>query len=142
MEQLKVTINNLYLKNLEVYAKKNKLDIKLPKIDTTYSDNNITITDNFTESNDNNDDNYSDDYIYKKPWNKLNIIHKKIKLIEFVNNMDIEDDQIKKHLKNQLVDLLKNKKLTKKSEVDYDSTNGHINSIPSLKITKNFSINA
>jgi hypothetical protein len=146
MEQLKINMNKLYFKNLEIYAKKNKIDIKLPKLDSTYSDNNITITDNFTESNnDNNDDNnndYSEDYIYKKPWNKLNIIHKKIKLIEFVNNMDLEDDQIKKHLKNQLVDLLKNKKLTKKSEVDYDSVNGRINSIPSLKITKNFSINA
>ena len=56
---------------------------------------------------------------------------------EFVNNLSIDDLEIKKHLKSQLILMLKNKKLTKKNEVEYDATNGKVISIPSLKYKNN-----
>ena len=38
---------------------------------------------------------YSDEYIYKKPWNKLNNIHKIIKLKEFINTLHFDDIEMK-----------------------------------------------
>jgi hypothetical protein len=136
MEALKENVLQLYYKNLEQYAKKNKIEINLPIKHTNIESNNMNnISSNFNTETENIYN--EDDYIYKKPWNKLNIIHKSIKMKEFANNLDIEDAEIKKHLKNQLVLMIKNKKLTKKNEVNYDHINGHIISIPSLKYTNN-----
>ena len=52
---------------------------------------------------------------------------------EFINNLLIEDVEIKKHLKSQFISMLKNKKLTKKTDVDYDAVNGKIISIASFQ---------
>lgn len=78
-----------------------------------------------------NDDNI-DNFYYKKPWNKLNIIHKKIKIKEYVNNL-ILTKQKKKILVDKLINLLNNKKLNKKNDVDYDTLNGKIITITILK---------
>ena len=78
-----------------------------------------------------NDDN-QDDYYYKKPWNKLNIIHKKIKIKEYINNLMLTKHK-KKTLIDNLINLLNNKKLNKKNDVDYDTFNGKIISISILK---------
>lgn len=86
----------------------------------------ISISDNKT-----NDDN-PDDFYYKKPWNKLNIIHKKIKIKEFINNL-LLTKQKKKTLIDKLIHLLNEKKLNKKNEIDYDSNNGKIITITILK---------
>ncbi len=131
MEKLKQNMINIYYNNLESHAKKHKIDINLPKQDVKqdYDDNLFTPTlteEPTTETN-------VDDFMYKKPWNKLNIIHKIIKMKEFVNELNIDDIEMKKHLKNQLVTMLKNKKLTKKSDVDYDAVNGKIITIHSLQ---------
>ena len=138
MEALQNNIKCIYYKNLETYAKKHKIDINLPeyKINND-NDNDVTITEQQTEQITETEGVYSEDFVYKKPWNKMNIIHKKIKMEEFVNNLSIDDLDIKKHLKSQLVLMLKNKKLTKKNEVEYDATNGKIISIPSLKYKNN-----
>ena len=138
MEALQHNIKCIYYKNLESYAKKHKIEINLPDYkmfkeqspETTITENNDN---NITES----ETLYTEDFVYKKTWNKLNIIHKKIKMEEFVNNLTIDDLEIKKHLKNQLVLMIKNKKLTKKNEVEYDAVNGKIISIPSLKYKNN-----
>ncbi len=141
MEALQNNIKCMYYKNLEIYAKKHKIDINIPdyKIIKDTIDNDITITEQntMTEGVTETEALYSEDFVYKKPWNKMNIIHKKIKLEEFVNNLDIEDFEMKKHLKSQFVTMLKNKKLTKKTEVEYDAVNGKIISIPSLKYKNN-----
>lgn len=79
---------------------------------------------------------YSEDYHYLKPWNKLNIIHKKLKLKEFINKLDT-DTINKKELIQKVSVLLKNKILTKKNDVNYDSENGTIISISILKHKKN-----
>uniref|UniRef100_A0A6C0HX04 Uncharacterized protein n=1 Tax=viral metagenome TaxID=1070528 RepID=A0A6C0HX04_9ZZZZ len=151
MEALQHNIKCIYYKNLETYAKKHKIDINLPEYKKKYSpDTTITESHNATETNDNDihtiqdaDITYSEDFVYKKSWNKLNIIHKKIKMEEFVNNLIIDDSEIKKLLKNQLVLMIKNKQLTKKNEVEYDAVNGKIISIPSLKYkNNNYNINS
>ena len=142
MEALQNNIKCIYYKNLETYAKKHKIEIDVPeykkiKNDNDINDNDFTITEQITEQATETEGIYSEDFVYKKPWNKMNIIHKKIKMEEFVNNLSIDDSEIKKHLKSQLVSMLKNKKLTKKNEVEYDATNGKIISIPSLKFKNN-----
>ncbi len=146
MEALQNNVKCMYYKNLETYAKKHKIDINLPeyklKKDSS-PENTITLTEQeFTENPEKNPDTdtetqYSEDFVYRKPWNKLNIIHKKIKMEEFVNNLKIDDLEIKKHLKNQFVMMIKNKQLTKKTDVEYDAINGKIISVPSLKYKNN-----
>ncbi len=56
---------------------------------------------------------------------------------KLVINLTIEDLEMKKHLKSQLVSMLKNKKLTKKSDVDYDAVNGKIITVHSLQWKNN-----
>lgn len=74
----------------------------------------------------------NDDFYYKKPWNKLNIVHKRIKIKEFINTLMITKEK-KKELYNKFTSLLNSKKLTKKNDVEYDSVNGKIITIPVLK---------
>jgi hypothetical protein len=136
MEKLKQNMINIYYNNLESHAKKHKIDINLPTSNINYDDNTFTPT--LTEEP--STETSMDDFVYKKPWNKLNIIHKKIKMEEFVNNLTIDDLEIKNLLKNQLVLMIKSKQLTKKNEVEYDAVNGKIISIPTLKY-KNYNIN-
>ena len=135
MEALQNNMKCIYYKNLETYAKKHKIDINIPDykmMKDISQENDINITDVITET-----ETYTEDFVYKKPWNKMNIVHKKLKLEEFVNNLDMDDLEMKKHLKSQFVSMLKNKKLTKKNEVEYDAVNGKIISIPSLKYKNN-----
>lgn len=141
MDTIKDNMINIYYKNLEIQAKKNKIDINLPKYIEVLSSKEefkkdiepLTPTENGTET----ETLYSEDFVYKKPWNKLNIIHKSLKIQEFVNHLTIDDPEMKKHLKNQLVLMIKNKKLTKKSDVEYDYVNGKVISIPSLQYKNN-----
>ena len=78
--------------------------------------------------NKNNDEN-----LYKKPWSKLNAIHKIIKIKEFVNNIKFENENDKEKLKDELVNLVKTNILTKKDKIIYDSDNGKIISIKNLQ---------
>ncbi len=135
MDKLKQNMINMYYNNLETHAKKHRIDINLPntQIEQDYDDNTFTPTLTEEPSTETN----LDDFVYKKPWNKLNIIHKIIKMKEFVNELNIEDSEMKKHLKTQLVSMLKNKKLTKKSDVDYDAVNGKIITVHSLQCKNN-----
>ena len=134
MEAIKEKMTNLYYSNLEIQAKKNKISINIPYISTPINTV-ITETENINMSE--TDTNYSEDFVYKKPWNKLNSVHKKIKMTEFVNNLTIDDLEMKKHLKKQLVQMITEKKLTKKNDVEYDHINGNIISIPSLQYKNN-----
>ena len=76
---------------------------------------------------------YSDEYLYLKLWTKLSAIHKIIKIKEYVNMLLITNDKDKDELKEKLIDLVKNKIITKKDTVLYDSTKGRIISIPNLQ---------
>lgn len=70
--------------------------------------------------------------LYKKPWAKLNIIHKIIKIKEFVNNLKIIKDNDRDIIKEELIQLVKNKTLAKKDKVEYDENKGAIISISCL----------
>jgi hypothetical protein len=76
---------------------------------------------------------YTDTPIYKKPWTKLNIIHKTLKIKEFVNELKMDNEQDRQTLKNELISLLKNKVLTKKEKVKYDEHHGKLISLIDLQ---------
>jgi hypothetical protein len=73
---------------------------------------------------------------YKKPWTKLNNIHKILKIKEFVNNSILNNSK-KNELIILLIDLVKNKTITKKNMVEYDEEHCKILSINNLEITNN-----
>lgn len=130
--------NNLYyLKNLKHECIKqnftnHNIDLTLEEINYTISEINSTSE---TET-------YTEDYIFKKDWNKLHNTLKIIKLKEFVNKLNIKNSEDKNKLKKQLTELIKNKKLTKKNTVNYNIEKGLISSIPDLIVQNNkYSIN-
>jgi hypothetical protein len=137
MESIINDMLTLYYKNIDAQAKKNKINITLPVIQeapVNIADNIETVTENVTETE---QISVTDDFVYKKPWNKLNSVHKVIKIKEFINTMSIDDIEMKKHLRTQLIDMIKKKKLTKKNDVEYDHVNGKILSIPALQYKNN-----
>jgi len=76
---------------------------------------------------------FADEDLYKKSWQKLNSIHKILKVKEFINNLKMDSEKDKIKLKDELVELIKNKVLTKKENVNYDESNGKIISLPNLQ---------
>lgn len=136
MDSIKNDMLNLYYKNIDIQAKKNKINVNLPKI-AEEPVNIADIVDNTTEITETEQTSITDDFVYKKPWNKLNSVHKVIKIKEFINAMSIDDIEMKKHLRTQLIDMIKKKKLTKKNDVEYDQVNGRILSIPALQYKNN-----
>jgi len=123
-----------YYKNLLKTTKNMKIDINFIKEKLK----NLT-EDSLTESEINPNPNlnpkiiYSDDYLYKKSWNRISEIHKIIKIKEFVSKLLIENNDDKKSLELKLIKLIKNKKLTKKDKIKYNSIKGRIISIPDLE---------
>ena len=79
----------------------------------------------------------SDKYLYTKSWSKLNVIHKKLKIKEFVNNLQINCEIDRKQLLDKLNELIKLKILTKKDAVNYDEINGKIISLSNLQYNNN-----
>jgi hypothetical protein len=132
--------NLKYYNNLNKYLIKNNVDNKhiIEYIDTLENKNNImeiqeikkTTTDTETC---NIVSVTSDVNLYKKSWSKLNIIHKTIKIKEFVNNLKINSEKNREKIKNELIDLLKKKILTKKDKVVYDEERGVIVSLTELE---------
>lgn len=73
-------------------------------------------------------------FIYNKSWNKLALVHKILKIKEYVNkSLAINNDELKKKLIDELIDAIKNKRLSKKDQVNYDDAKAMVISIPSLK---------
>ena len=109
--------------NRDVEWLKNYINIlNNPEIQSTQDNKKIT------DSKDNNINN-----LYTKSWTKLNIIHKNIKIKEFVNNINCINENEKNILKDELINLLKSKVLTKKDTIVYDEENGKIKSIINLQ---------
>ena len=130
MDVIKNDMLKLYYANINAQAKKLKIIVNTPHLETIHIE---PVSEVITDT----EVILFDDYVYKKPWNKLNIIHKVIKIKEFINNIVINDPEIKKHLRTQLVDMVKKKKLTTKNDVEYDYINGKIISISSLQCKDN-----
>jgi hypothetical protein len=135
--------NLIYYNNLNKYLIKNNIDnqyvvdhiIKLTdketKTDLLHKNKVTTCTETDTATNIVSIN--SDVNLYKKPWSKLNIIHKTIKIKEFVNNLQINSEKNRDKIKNELINLLKKKILTKKEKVNYDEDRGIIVSLTELE---------
>ena len=126
--------NKIYYKNLLEITNKIKIDNKWIKknIENFTEEKEDTETENI-ESSENKEVIYSEDYLYKKSWNKLSNIHKTIKLKEFVKKLPIKKEEDMKYLIKTMNRMVKKKKLTKKEHVNYDSINGKVISIPNLQ---------
>ena len=77
------------------------------------NNDNVTVSDkndNITLSEKNN-------YLYLKPWTKLNIVHKNIKIKEFVNSLNIDNLHDKNNLKDNIINIIKDKILSKKTKI-------------------------
>ncbi len=129
IENIKETLETKYLNNLCLICQKQSinythLENKIKKKDINnkvIKNTNSSETDMLTEST---------DYLYIKPWVKLNQIHKIIKIKEFINNININEKE-KEILIENILELLKDK--TKKNKIIYDSEKGKIISISCLK---------
>jgi hypothetical protein len=132
LENIQTNLKIKYYNNL-VFAC-NKSSIKCDKINnllnnlTTVQNEEIdvTVTANETVVSENTD------YLYLKPWTKLNVIHKIIKIKEFVNSLNIKDKKEEDILKEKIIEIIKDKILSKKNKINYDSTKGNIISISCL----------
>jgi hypothetical protein len=132
--------NNLYLK----YINNLKVNSSNLILNTSHIENNTTST-ILSESSDlitseikiNNIFSENIDYLFLKPWNKLNQIHKVIKIKEFINNLqspiNLKKEE-KEKLKEDLLTLIKNKK---KNKILYDESKGNIISISALSFVNN-----
>lgn len=131
--------SKFYYNNLLKISNKKKLDSGfiediLNNIDKDISS--ISETEILTKSKNKKEVVYSNDYLYKKPWTRISVIHKVIKIKEFVSKLQIINNENKKFIESKLISLVKSKKLTKKDKVIYDKINGRIISIPDLSFNK------
>jgi hypothetical protein len=138
------TLEIKYYKNIIDYCKKSNIEYiefenklkQLTKLEPSISESE-TVDSVKEDENENNTSEskeivYSDDYLYKRKWTKLSNVHKIIKVKEFVSKLLIDDKNDKDILKNELVDLIKSRYLTKKDTVKYDETKGNVIAIPIL----------
>ncbi len=124
----KMEINEIWLNNhLQNLYKKLPQENKLSETNTEKKDlNSSSETDNHKQI-------FADSDLYKKSWQKLNSIHKILKVKEFVTNLKMDSEKDRINLKDKLVELIKDKILTKKENVKYDEINGKIISLPNLQ---------
>ena len=140
MDIIDINYFNLkYYNNLNKYLIKNSIDNKyiLTYIDKLNNKNNNKNNEEYKNNTETDSANIvsitSDVNLYKKSWSKLNIIHKTIKIKEFVNNLKINCEKNRDKIKNELIDLLKKKILTNKDKVVYDEERGVIVSLTELE---------
>lgn len=127
LDSLQLNLQISYLNNLILAASKHNIDIThinsfLNKLNNKEFEN-YTVTEKASETS-------HVDYLYLKSWSKLTIIHKIIKIKEFINNLDITDDNEKEKLKDKIIEIIKDKK--NKIKINYDETKGKVISIPQL----------
>lgn len=132
-ENIKENLYLKYLNNLKISS--NKLSIDTQLLNMKINDlNNALISENKSPTiiSDVNSDtdilSENTDYLFLKPWSKLNQIHKVIKIKEFLNNLECQSKE-KDSLKEQLIDFVKTKK---KVKFTYDEAKGKIISISVL----------
>ena len=134
LDKIKTKCNIIYYKTISDNLKRNKISNKFIESKLqSLKDNETTITENENNRNSSKEIVYSNDYLYKKAWSRLSEIHKIIKIKEFILKLLIEKEDDKKDLQNKLINLVKQKILTKKDRVKYDNVKGRIISIVDLK---------
>jgi hypothetical protein len=138
LEQIKDTLRIKYLNNLLTLYKKNSNEFNIIKKNINKYDNTVYDLYTATEKNVESEkvsESEKIDYLYLKPWTKLTLIHKIIKIKEFINNLEINDINKKEILKDELIEIMKNKKI--KNKINYDEVNGKILSISNLAFENN-----
>ena len=139
LKKIQKNTNKFFYNNLLKISKKKKLKLdflenKINDLDKDISS--ISETELLTKNEIIKKVVYSDDYLYKKPWTRISTIHKVIKVKEFVNKLQIIDQNNKEFIESKIISLIKSKILTKKDKVIYDKINGKIISIPDLSFNK------
>ena len=112
MELLNIQNNNqkYYYQNLLDITNKLDIDNNWIKKNINNFTEEITITESENlESSECKDVMFSEDYLYKKKWNKLSNVHKIIKLKEFVKKLPIKKEEDVKELIKTLNYLVKKK---------------------------------
>lgn len=142
-ESIKDNLELNYINNLIKTCEKNNinkdillkiLEKKNKSISDTSETKRMSLDINATKINQDSPLNsFSDDYLYQKPWTKLTAIHKIIKIKEFITSLEIKDEKERLEIKEKLIELVKNKILTKKDTVIYDPIKAKIISIQSLQ---------
>jgi hypothetical protein len=148
LESMQLNLNIKYLNNLINGCSKSNINCERIKYELKKLDNHIenyTITEqkvktiiDITEkgiSEKGITETETIDYLYLKPWSKLTQIHKVIKIKEFVNGLDIIDQNEKENIKDKLINQIKEKKT--KNKINYDETKGKILSISNLSFEDN-----
>jgi hypothetical protein len=119
-----IDFKNMYYSNLLLAANNENIDPELIKIlniekeihsDVNLSENNVTESNNF---------------LYQKPWTKLNLIHKVIKIKEYLLSMGVEDSDTRSNMKDDIITMIKEKK----TKINYDPQTLKILEIPGLKL--------
>ena len=127
------TLDKMEIKKPWINTHIKKLYDNLPQ-ETKLSETNTEKKDlNSSSETDNHKQIFADSDLYKKSWQKLNSIHKILKVKEFVTNLKMDSEKDRINLKDKLVELIKDKILTKKENVKYDEINGKIISLPNLQ---------
>jgi hypothetical protein len=128
--------DNLYLKYLNNLKNgTNKLTVNIDNLTSKINELSVINTNSEKKVNDivTETDLLSEniDYLFLKPWNKINKIHKIIKLKEFVKSLDCSEKD-KENLKEELIE---NIKTNNKFKITYDEKKGRIISIPNLSFS-------
>lgn len=131
IEDIRKTLYLKYLNNLKTGS--NKLIINLDKLSNKINDLSVvnTISETNTEKNILSDKKLlyeNTDYLFLKQWNKLNKIHKIIKIKEFIKTLECQQEE-KDLLQDELIEIVKN---ISKFKITYDEKKGRIISIPTL----------
>lgn len=146
LETMQLNLNIKYLNNLINGCSKSNINYDIIKNELKKMDNcveNYTITEQkmktTSEIIDISEKRITEtetiDYLYLKPWSKLTQIHKVIKIKEFINSLDIIDQNDKENIKDQLINQIKEKKT--KNKINYDDTKGKILSVSNLSFENN-----
>ncbi len=140
-------LNIKYYESIKTYLEKTNeivpswINTRINNINDDITSEKATVTESINDKNIKNEkvetdamkQIYNTNDLYKKSWTKLNPIHKILKIKEFVNTLKINSEKERTELKEQLVNLIKMKILTKKEKVIYDETNGTIISLTNLQ---------
>lgn len=129
LENIKKNLEIMKIKNLLVQTDycSEKLNLYLDKINNKDDNTTENLTETFSQS-----EIYPSDisFLFKKPWNKLPIVHQIIKIKEFCKKIcNSKAKQL--NMEKNLINKLKNKQLLN-SQIKYDEKMGKIIAINNL----------
>jgi hypothetical protein len=124
--QIKAEWLNKHISELSTNINSEKLSETTTQVQIEKKNINLSETENHKHI-------FSDEDLYKKPWIKLNSIHKILKIKQFVNDLKFDSEKDRINLREELIELVKNKILTKKEKIKYDEINGKIIALTNLQ---------